>query len=158
MPDIKNLKGIGPAKSKLFAQLELSSVSDLLHYYPRTYQDRRIDAPLSQFKRIENVCGIFTVLRTQSIPVRGLLIFKAFLLDDNNNMVEAVWFKKKVHRFDPFMQMRRDFKANAKLWIIGKKENKNRTIQNLTEKSSCYSVSRDTHKTNESNNPFIISV
>lgn len=125
MPDIKFLKGIGPAKAKLLAQLDLTSVSDLLHYYPRNYQDRRLNAPVSVFKRAEQVCGIFTVIRTQTIPAKGLLIFKAFLKDENGFAVQAVWFKKKTFRFDPFTQMRKDFKIESKLWIIGKKEYKN---------------------------------
>lgn len=125
MPDIKSIKGIGPAKAKLFAQLDLTSVSDLLHYYPRSYQDRRLNAPVSTFKREEQICGIFTVIRTQTVPVKGLLIFKAFLKNENGYSVEAVWFKKKTFRFDPFTQMRRDFKIDTKLWIIGKREYKN---------------------------------
>ncbi len=140
MSDIKKLKGIGPAKAKLFAELELETISNLLHYYPRTYQDRRLEAPLSQFKRAENICGIFTVLTTQNIPARALLIFKAFLLDENGNRVEAVWFKKKIRRFDPFMQMRRDFKPNAKLWIIGKREDKNSFFSNKINVEEYYPI------------------
>lgn len=140
MPSITNLKGIGPAKAKLFAQLDLSSASDLLHYYPRTYQDRRLNAKLSQFKRPENVAGIYTVIRTQTIPARALLIFKAFMRDDTGNMIEAVWFKKKMRRFDPFMQMRRDFKVDAKLWIIGKREDKNSFFSNKITVDEYYPV------------------
>ena len=125
MPDIKTLKGIGPAKAKLFAQLDLTSVSDLLHYYPRTYQDRRLNAPLSVFKRQEQICGVFTVIRTQTTPVKGLVIFKAFLKNEKGFNFEAVWFKKKTFRFDPFTQMRKDFQVDGKLWIIGKTEYKN---------------------------------
>lgn len=140
MPSITNLKGIGPAKAKLFAQLDLSSASDLLHYYPRTYQDRRLNAKLSQFKRPENVAGIYTVIRTQTIPARALLIFKAFMRDDTGNVIEAVWFKKKMRRFDPFMQMRRDFKVDAKLWIIGKREDKNSFFSNKITVDEYYPV------------------
>ena len=45
MSSVQYLKGIGPAKAKLFERLEIFSVADLLHYYPRTYQDRRENAP-----------------------------------------------------------------------------------------------------------------
>ena len=45
MSSVQYLKGIGPAKAKLFERLEIFSVADLLHYYPRTYQDRRGKRP-----------------------------------------------------------------------------------------------------------------
>ena len=37
---IRNLKGIGPRKEALFARLHLATVSDLLQYFPRDYEDR----------------------------------------------------------------------------------------------------------------------
>ena len=127
MSAIEHLKGIGPAKAKLFERLGISSVADLLHYYPRTYQDRRENAAaelnppsLTVFKG--------KVLRTQLIPARSVLIFKAFLADEKNNQIECTWFKKRsfrAFRFDPFAPMKKDFKINAQVWVIGRKENRN---------------------------------
>lgn len=37
---IRDLKGIGPRKEALFARLHLATVSDLLQYFPRDYEDR----------------------------------------------------------------------------------------------------------------------
>ena len=70
MANIRNLKGIGEAKAKLFAALDIESTSDLLHYYPRTYSDRRKNAPLSSFKNIEDICAPFKVLSAQGIKAR----------------------------------------------------------------------------------------
>ena len=127
MSSIEHLKGIGPAKAKLFERLGISSVADLLHYYPRTYQDRRENAAaelnppsLTVFKG--------KVLRTQLIPARSVLIFKAFLSDEKNNQIECTWFKKRsfrAFRFDPFALIKKDFKTNAQVWVIGRKENRN---------------------------------
>lgn len=127
MSAIEHLKGIGPAKAKLFERLGISSVADLLHYYPRTYQDRRENAAaelnppsLTVFKG--------KVLRTQLIPARSVLIFKAFLADEKNNQIECTWFKKRsfrAFRFDPFALIKKDFKTNAQVWVIGRKENRN---------------------------------
>ena len=127
MSAIEHLKGIGPAKAKLFERLGISSVADLLHYYPRTYQDRRENAAaelnppsLTVFKG--------KVLRTQLIPSRSVLIFKAFLADEKNNQIECTWFKKRsfrAFRFDPFALIKKDFKTNAQVWVIGRKENRN---------------------------------
>jgi ATP-dependent DNA helicase RecG len=78
MPDIKFLKGVGPAKAILFNGLDIYTVSDLLHYYPRDYQDRRQDAPASDFKKPEAICTLAAVINTQHIPTRYLSVFKAF--------------------------------------------------------------------------------
>ena len=37
---IRDIKGIGPRKEALFARLHLTTVTDLLQYFPRDYEDR----------------------------------------------------------------------------------------------------------------------
>ena len=37
---IRDIKGIGPRKEALFARLHLMTVTDLLQYFPRDYEDR----------------------------------------------------------------------------------------------------------------------
>lgn len=123
--DIQYLKGVGPRKAALFGGLDINTVSDLLHYYPRAYQDRRPGAPVSDFKRIDSVCIMATVVSAQIVPARSLGIFKAFLQDDNKQIYEAVWFKQRSMRFDPFAAIKKDFKPGAKLWVIGRREDKN---------------------------------
>lgn len=45
---IRDLKGIGPRKEALFARLHLTTVSDLLQYMPRDYEDRSHIWPIGQ--------------------------------------------------------------------------------------------------------------
>src|SRR5574344_2854814 len=53
--DIKNpvatLPGVGPSTVKLLAKLNIFTVSDLLQFYPRDYDDRTQRRPLSQFSK-----------------------------------------------------------------------------------------------------------
>lgn len=125
---IQYLKGIGPAKAKLFERLEVMTVEDLLHYYPRTYQDRRLGAPPNEYNSDALVVFKGRVLRTQEIPARSVLIFKAFLENEKGAQIECTWFKKRMYRgfrFDPFGTLKKDFKMNNEVWIIGKREDKN---------------------------------
>lgn len=125
---IQYLKGIGPAKAKLFERLEVHTVEDLLHYYPRTYQDRRLCAPPNEYNSDALVVFKGRVLRTQEIPARSVLIFKAFLEDEQANQIECTWFKKRMYRgfrFDPFGTLKKDFKRDSEVWVIGKRDNKN---------------------------------
>ena len=125
---IQYLKGIGPAKAKLFERLNVQTVEDLLHYYPRTYQDRRLDAPPNEYNSDSLVVFKGRVLRTQEIPARSVLIFKAFLEDEKGQQIECTWFKKRMYRgfrFDPFGTLKKDFKMNSEVWVIGKRDDKN---------------------------------
>ena len=125
---IQYLKGIGPAKAKLFDRLEIATVEDLLHYYPRTYQDRRLGAAPNEYNAESLVVFKGRVLRTQEIPARSVLIFKAFLEDEKGNQIECTWFKKRMYRgfrFDPFGTLKKDFHLNNEVWVIGRREDRN---------------------------------
>ena len=130
---IQYLKGIGPAKAKLFDRLEVSTVEDLLHYYPRTYQDRRPGVPPNEYNSDALVVFKGRVLRTQEIPARSVLIFKAFLEDEKGQQIECTWFKKRMYRafrFDPFGQLKKDFRMNSEVWVIGKRDDKSNFFGN----------------------------
>ncbi len=130
---LKNLKGVGPAKVKLFEKLEISTLTDLLHYYPRTYQDRRLGEKPNDYNSDALTVFKGRVLRTQEIPARSVLIFKAFLEDEKGRQIECTWFKKRMFgrvRFDPFGLMKKEFKPNAEMWIIGKQEDRNNFFGN----------------------------
>ena len=133
MSDIQYLKGVGPAKAKLFERLEIRTVQDLLHTYPRTYQDRRENAPNNEMNPPALVVFKGRVLRAQTIPARAVLIFKAFLADAQNRQIECTWFKRRTFRnfrFDPFATLKKDFKINAEIWVIGRRENRNNFLDN----------------------------
>lgn len=128
MSGLLHLKGVGPAKAKLFERLDIFSLSDLRHYYPRAYQDRRENAPNAGLNPASLTVFKGRVLRTQLVPARSVLIFKAFLTDGQNRQIECTWFKKRsfrAFRFDPFAALKKDFKINAEIWVIGRKENRN---------------------------------
>ena len=156
MSGIQYLKGIGPAKAKLFSRLEIYSTADLLHYYPRTYQDRRENAPNNGLNPPSLVVFKGKVLRTQLVPARSVLIFKAFLADEKNNQIECTWFKRRSFRnfrFDPFAALKKDFKINAEIWVIGRRENRHNFFDNkitveeyypLTAADTCWHAGRIT--------------
>ncbi|MDE3277007.1 MAG: ATP-dependent DNA helicase RecG [Spirochaetota bacterium] len=130
---LQRLKGLGPATAKLFEKLGISTLTDLLHYYPRTYQDRRPDEKPNDYN--SNSLTVFKgrVLRTQEIPARSVLIFKAFLENEQGRQIECTWFKKRSFgrfRFDPFGPMKKDFKLNAEVWVIGRQEDRNNFFGN----------------------------
>ena len=130
---IQYLKGIGPAKAKLFDRLDIATVEDLLHYYPRTYQDRRLGVPPNEYNAQSLIVFKGRVLRTQEIAARSVLIFKAFLEDEKGQQIECTWFKKRMYRgfrFDPFGTLKKEFRMNQEVWVIGRHEDKNNFFSN----------------------------
>ncbi len=47
---VASLSGVGPAAEKLFAKLNIFTVSDILKFYPRNYEDRRTRNPIAKFE------------------------------------------------------------------------------------------------------------
>ena len=124
---IQYLKGIGPAKAKLFERLEIQTVQDLLHYYPRTYQDRRLNTTPNEYNADALTIFKGRVLSTRQIPAKSVLIFKAVLQDEKGANLECTWFKKRMYRafrFDPFGQLKKDFHVGSEVWVIGRKNDR----------------------------------
>lgn len=130
---IQYLKGIGPAKAKLFERLEIQTVQDLLCYYPRTYQDRRLNTAPNEYNSDALTVFKGRVLRTQQLPAKSVLIFKAVLVDEKGTQLECTWFKKRMYRafrFDPFGQLKKDFFINNEVWVIGRKNDRGAMFTN----------------------------
>ncbi len=144
---IQYLKGIGPAKAKLFERLDVHTVQDLLHYYPRTYQDRRLSAPPGEFNTLTVFKG--RVLNTQQVPARSVLIFKALLEDEKGTQLTCTWFKKRPYRafrFDPFGQLKKDFHVGSEVWVIGRSSERGAMFTNQITVEEYY-VAADTLST-----------
>ncbi|MCH4217452.1 MAG: ATP-dependent DNA helicase RecG [Megasphaera sp.] len=113
---IRELKGVGTRKEKLLNKLGIVTITDLLQYFPRAYEDRsrilpigRVELPMEQAAL---VCG--TVAMMQELrPRRGIHILKVTVVDDSG-AVDLVWFNQ------PFKK--RLFKKGMELTAFGKME------------------------------------
>lgn len=71
---IRTLPGIGPKKAQLFARLGIETLSDLLHFYPRDYEDRTRLLPIASLEADVPACFIASVVtnpQTHRIPKPG---------------------------------------------------------------------------------------
>lgn len=90
---VTDVKGVGPEVAKKLAQLSISSVSDLLHHFPRRYED------FSQVESIKDIKpGSVTLKATIKqakgrYARRGLHITEAVASDDTGS-VRLVWFNQ----------------------------------------------------------------
>lgn len=74
MESIRVLPGIGPKKAELFAKLGIETTDDLLHFYPRDYEDRTKLLPIASLEADVPACFVASVVSnplTHRIPKPG---------------------------------------------------------------------------------------
>ena len=123
MSSIQFLRGVGPKKAELFGRLGIETLEDLLFYFPRAWEDRRLAAKKEPSSLLEDA----PVVRGRVKRVRdmhtggGLRIFKT-VLETPAGETEASFFKRHSPRFDVFAPLRKDLVEGATVWVTGAAE------------------------------------
>jgi len=134
MTSIRYLKGVGPVRAELFKKLGLETVDEMLFYFPKKWEDRRLHRPSApppaekgrglnagneRPEFVEDACVIFgRILSVRDLYTSGSLrIFKT-VLDAGGYQAEAGWFKRHNPRFDVFAPLRRDIKPGERIWLV----------------------------------------
>jgi ATP-dependent DNA helicase RecG len=104
---IDALPGIGPTRAKAFKHLGVSTLGDLLEYFPRDYQYESSELTIAALTEgpIQTVRG--TVCAVDYIPSRPRPRFEA-TLDDDTRKLSLVWFNGAYlrSRIHPGMNLR----------------------------------------------------
>ena len=93
---VQYLKGIGPAKAKLFEALGIRTIGDLLYHYPRTYEDRTKLVPIASLEVGQPACFramVMTSPRTSLIR-KGLELTKVTVADHSARL-NITFFNQK---------------------------------------------------------------
>ena len=109
---VQFLPGIGPKKAELFAKLGVSTLGDLLHFYPRDYEDRTRVVPIAALEAGTPACFVASVVstpRTHRIPKpgqRALELTKLTVADHtgrlNLTFFNAAYTADKLQRGETF--------------------------------------------------------
>ncbi|MEW5894363.1 MAG: ATP-dependent DNA helicase RecG [Candidatus Omnitrophota bacterium] len=101
---IQYVKGVGPAKKKLFAKLGIETIGDLFYLFPRRYEDRRQMTRIRDVKPGSNQTVLARVLDNQA---RRTWYTKKHvyevLVGDQTGRMTCVWFNQPylAHYFKP---------------------------------------------------------
>jgi ATP-dependent DNA helicase RecG len=93
---IQSLKGIGPAKTKLFQKLGIKTVEDLFYHYPRGYKDKSIITEIKDLVPEHSYTVKAAALNkpTESRSAKGLLIVK-LQVSDGTGKLNITWFNNR---------------------------------------------------------------
>ena len=94
--DIKYIKGVGEARAAGFRSLGVSTVGELLRFYPRAYEDWSKITPISQCVIGENVCIKGTVMfPVKNERVRGGMLIAKGTVTDGDDVIAVTFFNNK---------------------------------------------------------------
>ena len=88
---VQYLKGVGPARAEVFAQLGVHTVGDLLEYFPRDWMFAPRVVKISQMKPNQTAAVIGQVESTDYQSYRRQPLFEAMISDDTG-LCRIVWF------------------------------------------------------------------
>lgn len=118
---LQYLKGVGPERSRILFKLGLYSIGDLLHFFPRRYEDRSPIKMIRDMSLLERECvkGVVTsrgLIRTRT----GQTILKV-VLSDGRDTLFALWFNQSY--------LQKVFLPKSHVILYGKAEKQGKHIQ-----------------------------
>ena len=99
MVDLKQsvqfIKGVGPAKVKLLNYLGIYTLEDLITYYPRRYEDRRVVKSIDSFEDgEEGVIKVVAVNNVSTVRLRKNMTLSRITVRDESGACLITWFNQ----------------------------------------------------------------
>ena len=88
---IQFVKGIGPRRAALLKKVDVETVEDLLHYFPRRHLDRSHLTKISDLKKDEQVTLIGRIYSAEMVQGRRKRF--VLLVGDGSGYLQCVWFQ-----------------------------------------------------------------
>jgi ATP-dependent DNA helicase RecG len=89
---VESLGGIGPSRAAQLGNLGIETVDDLLHHFPREYQDRRRVTPIGAVGKGDSVTVQGVVVSSRMVRLRGRMNLAEVMIEDATGSMKAIWF------------------------------------------------------------------
>ncbi len=129
---VQYLKGVGPQRAKALERLGIKTLADLLHYYPRAWEDRH-ETPPGPPPLEDPIVLRGRVLSARAMPAGArLALFKATIgVPGWGGPIEALWFKRPNRRYDVFEKLKAEVRSGADLWLVGRAQSSGEQVREL---------------------------
>lgn len=109
--EVQFVKGVGPKLGSLLQKRGIHNVYDLIHYYPRSYEDRRAIHSISSLQPDQMISLKAKVLKVRSIPLgRSKRLMYEVVIYDQTGSISCKFFrvpyKGYFERFQPHQEVR----------------------------------------------------
>lgn len=98
--DILEIKGIGPKKAEHFRRIGINTLSDMLDYYPRSYEDLRFTKNICDIKNDDKVLVRGLVLMARPGKGYGRKRTMHLLVEDKTGRMEVLFFMGGFLKFE----------------------------------------------------------
>ncbi len=110
--DIQYLKGVGPKRAEQLRKLGISTLFELLTWYPRSYDDRSIMMAIADLKVGETATVSGSIMNLSEKQARRKMSVLTALISDGTGFLQVTWFNQ------PFLK--KQFKVGKQLFVTGK--------------------------------------
>ena len=92
---VRYLKGVGEARAKLFASMGITTLYDLISYFPRAYEDRTRIVPISELQVDEPSCfRAFVISHPRTHHIRKGLDLTKLTVTDETARLQLTFFNQ----------------------------------------------------------------
>ncbi len=116
---LQYVKGVGPARAQILARMGLTTPADVLTYYPRDWEDRRIRFSIKDVPMGEKTTLRGKVEEVTFRTLRSNLAMASATVRDASGSIQAVWFKRTNPQYDVFAPLKKKLVQGQWLMVYG---------------------------------------
>ena len=148
--DVTWVKGVGPKLALVFKKLGISTVAQLLEYYPRKYINYQGFAKIRDLKIGDEVCIFARVKSVGAHSTKNRLTVLNVVLEDNTGTLAITFFYKSLNRV-MLQRYKAQYPIGASVSAIGKVKKNSYTGKLTLDKAEIQVLGFDATKGGEDN-------
>src|SRR3989338_980585 len=117
---VQYLKGVGPKLSEKLKGLGIVTIEDLLHYYPRAWEDRRQLHSISELQPELVMTFKGTIRSVYFQETKTKIGIVSAVIEDGTGGLLCKWIRKLSYRYDVFYSFKKDLKPGNSILVNGK--------------------------------------
>ena len=121
LPDmpVRYLKGVGPKIAENLSRIGISTIEDLLRYYPRDWEDRRCLKRIGAARAGESLTLYGTLQNFEFTETRRGLAMARAQMSDETGRIDCLWMRRKAYAYDVLQGFKKAFVKGRQIMVFG---------------------------------------